>query len=171
MENYIKLSQEHRKVILDPDKWEALGLDPNKGLLIMGPVGVGKTYLIREYLQDKNRGFWIEPYNVGKVVGSQGYDWYEQIKIDHLTFDDLGKEPESINYYGTTLLPGQHIIELRYDVFQRTDGRNRTCFTTNLNRDLLKEKYGERCYSRLIEMCNIVAITGEDLRLKRETQL
>jgi DNA replication protein DnaC len=36
---------------------------------------------------------------------------------------------------------------------------------------MLREKYGERCYSRLIEMCNIVAITGEDLRLKRETQL
>ena len=30
MENYIKLAQEHKEVLLDPDKWEALGLDPNK---------------------------------------------------------------------------------------------------------------------------------------------
>jgi hypothetical protein len=171
MENYIKLAQEHKEVLLDPDKWEALGLDPNKGLLLMGPIGVGKTYTMDKYLQNKNRGHWIEPQNMRRAIETHGFSYFDQFQWDHLTFDDLGKEPPMVNVYGSEFFPGQELIDLRYSVFQKTAGRNRTCFTTNLNKEMLREKYGERCYSRLIEMCNIVAITGEDLRLKRETQL
>jgi hypothetical protein len=137
----------------------------------MGPIGVGKTYTMDKFLQNKNRGPWIEAHNIINHIEAYGLGWYEQLKIDHFTLDDLGKEPLSMVHYGSTIFPGQQIIELRYEVFKRTGGRNRTCFTTNLNKELLKEKYGERCYSRLIEMCNIIALTGEDLRLKGETQL
>jgi len=164
MENFIKLNQDQTDLILQQERWETLGLDPTKGLLIMGPVGVGKTYLIGQYLKNKNRGPWLEPHIIRKGIEVHGLSFFDQFLLDHLTFDDLGKEPEMVNVFGTAFFPGQELIDIRYSVFKRTVGKNRTCFTTNLNRELLQEKYGERCFSRLTEMCNFVAILGDDRR-------
>lgn len=164
MENYIKIDQKEAKLILDETGWEALELDPNKGLLIMGPVGVGKTYLMNQYLNNKNKGHWVEPNKIRRGIETHGFSYFDQFQWDHLTLDDLGKETEMVNVFGSKFFPGQELIDLRHGVFQRTAGQNRTCFTTNLNRELLKEVYGERCYSRLVEMCNFIALTGEDLR-------
>lgn len=164
MENYIKIEQKATEALLDETEWEALGLDPNKGLLIMGPIGVGKSVLMNEYLKNKNRGHWLEPEDIKEGIETHGFSYFKQFRWDHLTFDDLGVEPKMVNVFGSEFFPGQELIDLRHSVFQRTAGQNRTCFTTNLNRDLLKEAYGERCYSRLVEMCNFIAVTGEDLR-------
>ena len=167
MENYIKLEQHNKNLILDQDRWVALGLDPNKGLLIMGPVGVGKTTLLNKYLENKNRGHWIEPAFIGRGLVTHGTEYFRQFEQDHFTLDDLGKESETFTHYGHTFFPGQDMIDIRHNVFTRTAGRNRTCFTTNLNQEGLKERYGERCYSRLTEMCNFIALVGEDFRVKK----
>jgi DNA replication protein DnaC len=166
MENYLKLNQQEKAKLLDESLWEALGLDPKKGLLIMGPVGVGKTTLMKEFLEEKNKGPWITDYEVKRGVQQEGYNWFNRFVMDHLTFDDLGAEPETILSYGHQFNPGEEIIQLRYEVFQRTAGRNRTCFTTNYNREDLLARYGERCYSRLQEMCNFIVLEGPDLRIE-----
>jgi DNA replication protein DnaC len=41
---------------------------------------------------------------------------------------------------------------------------NRTMVTTNLTPEQMKEKYGERVYSRMREMFNVIPIAGSDLR-------
>lgn len=149
----------------------------DRGILLSGPVGAGKDELIRilkQYLR-----YLRSPYVYSsKVVWEfarpfmkEGYEcfreddgniYYEELA---LTDERTGEATrEFVSHYGTKLLIGAEIINIRYTVFKNTGYQ--THFSTNLTEDELEKVYGSRCMSRLYEMCNFIFLTGNDRRGK-----
>lgn len=79
-----------------------------------------------------------------------------------LIIDDLGTEPDGQTVYGTKKDVMVDAILRRYEVFPRW----KTHFTSNLSKDEIRVRYGERVWSRLNEMCTFVTLAGVDRRMK-----
>lgn len=135
------------------------------GIIMMGNVGAGKTTLMRLL----NDYFFTEVYHSNKaypvifrtakeiakkaIIGGE-YDEYCNV----LAIDDLGEEAKEVMSYGNVITPIIDIIEHRYDT------RKITFFTTNLDANGIKEKYGARVADRLKQMCHIVSFTNPSYR-------
>ena len=69
----------------------------------------------------------------------------EKYHMPYLSIDDMGCEPERCCIYGVDYTPIQQILYNRYD------RRLPTMITTNLNLELIKDRYGERLLDRFAE--------------------
>lgn len=145
------------------------GYSLDKGILIIGPVGSGKTTILKAIQRNSFNPFRfvscrtvagdyaefgtssIKSYsNIGDI---NKRDWFGHSKIG-TCFDDLGTESEKKNF-GNQLNVMAEIILNRYD---NSVQKNKTHFTTNLTAKELKEYYGIRATSRMREMLNIIEI-------------
>jgi DNA replication protein DnaC len=156
------------------------GYDLNKGLLLTGPTGSGKTTLARtvgqidtQYndIDDRHGNSMIRQKNYITVntaldirwefnVG--GFDAIEKyvLSIDashELCIDDLGAE-DLANHYGNK-------VDVAFEIlYQRHNRKLKTHATTNLDDKALAERYGDRLFSRFKEMFNRIVLKGADLR-------
>lgn len=181
-----QLDDHNTKLIRNLGLWAArnekfnnpdLGWHIDRGVLISGPVGAGKDEIFR--LLRKYLSYLHSPYGYGfKVVWEfaepfqeSGYScfneqkgniYYEELALT----DELTGQPtrEFVNHFGTKILIGSEIINVRYKVFKETAWQ--THFSTNLAEEALEKIYGKRAMSRLYEMCNIMFLTGFDRRGK-----
>jgi hypothetical protein len=71
---------------------------------------------------------------------------------------DSFRESEMVNDYGVKARPIEDIIEHRYD------RQLLTVCTTNLTAGEIRDKYGERIYSRICETFSMVPVNGMDFR-------
>jgi DNA replication protein DnaC len=159
------------------------GLAPDnreKGLLLVGGIGVGKTALMRIFhrlFKDSARKFkWVtatelrdllDEYTVSEIKAMYGYDW----KLD-LYIDDIGFGNPNSNRYGNTVNLISEIICERYDLFVQTGIK--THLSSNLPAQVDKAKYpdvvtltdlyGNRIVDRMREMCETLIFKGESLR-------
>jgi len=161
------------------------------GMLLIGPIGVGKTHLSVGILKDLI---------VTKNIPCLFYDYRELLKeiqnsynasvattemqilrpifeTDVLVLDELGAVKPTEWVWDTV----SHILNTRYN------DKRTTIFTTNfadqppsgsgddsersrafraVREETLGDRIGERMRSRLHEMCRIVKIDGEDFRTK-----
>lgn len=155
----------------------------NKGLLIMGNVGVGKSIMLlvfRKFVMEclQNRVFTIEKtidiagnfslegYPIIQQHGDQCFSNKNGRMADRVPrtkcYDDLGSEEQSTSFYGSKINVMEKIILKRYDFF--ITHKMKTFITTNLSPSQLESKYGERVMSRLREMMNPIYYPGEDRR-------
>lgn len=139
-----------------------LKLDTEKGLVINGVSGLGKTFLFELV---KNN-----PLNPVKIVSM--IEVAEAIKEDgfyHIDFngekiiylDDVGTEEATVNHFGTKINWFKDFIEKYYT---RKELFKNLVISTNLNANELEEKYGSRVRSRMREMFNVVDVKGKDRR-------
>ncbi len=153
-----------------------------KGLCLIGKTGSGKSSRIEFYARKTYISVlsaqdacatWVEMGGDQNISAFKSYlkaDGREQ-KYARVTdyfcdliIDDLGLENEKYTCYGTeTDVMVQHIIPARYSVFPRW----KTHFTTNLTKQQLRDRYGERCFSRLNEMCAFISLASGDRRMGR----
>ncbi|RMG56509.1 MAG: ATP-binding protein [Acidobacteria bacterium] len=146
----------------------------DRGLLLMGPVGVGKTHLAVSVLKELIRT---------KMAHCLFYDFRDLLKeiqesynpdsqrtesrilepiyhVDVLVLDELGAAKPTAWVQDTMT----QIINTRYNY------KRLTIFTTNYldtsinNEETLAERVGERLRSRLHEMCKTILIIGRDYR-------
>lgn len=160
---------------------ESMNFD--KGLLIMGNVGCGKTVLLTalsnllrifpffiqwSFRVERLKTNFIPVYKLVEGYTSKGYDIFTDglktgsethisILKDLLFIDDVGAENIVSNYGNTVNVVGELII-------RRYDTKIKTFTTTNLDPKTLKSFYGERVYSRMREMFNFIAVDGGDRR-------
>ncbi len=147
-----------------------------RGLLLMGPVGVGKTHLAVAILHGlMEKGVPCLFYEFGALL-KEIQDSYNKVsntsemsvlapvyQAEVLVLDELGASKPT-DWVRDTMM---QIINTRYN------DKKLTIFTTNYldgrrtERDeTLEDRIGVRLRSRLYEMCKTVQIEGEDYRRK-----
>jgi DNA replication protein DnaC len=146
----------------------------DQGLLLMGPVGVGKTHLAVSILKGlTERGFGCLFYEFGSLL-KEIQDSYNSntrtseltvlapvLNTDVLVLDELGASKPT-DWARDTMA---HIINTRYNE------QKLTIFTTNYlddrkveKEETLEDRIGVRLRSRLFEMCKTVELSGQDYR-------
>jgi DNA replication protein DnaC len=146
----------------------------DRGLLLMGNVGVGKTHLAVSILKGlTERGFDCLFYEFGSLLKEiqDSYNPNTQtselgvlspvLNADILVLDELGASKPT-DWVRDTMA---HIVNSRYN------DRKLTIFTTNYMDDrrnereeVLEDRIGTRLRSRLFEMCKTVLMDGRDFR-------
>ena len=137
----------------------------NKGILLSGPVGCGKTSLMNlmKYLTPTEHKFFVKPCrDISFEFIQDGYQIihkYSKGKLYEsepktICFDDLGTE-NNLKYYGNECNVMAEILLSRYDIF--TVKKIQTHITTNLSASEIETYYGNRVRSRMREMFNLIA--------------
>lgn len=161
-----KIYDDDHKIILklcnyfvkDIEKCAKEGIDPDKGILLTGPVGCGKTSLMRllRHIVPLQRPYQVIPSR--NIVFSFNHIGYKTIEDfgdrQFFCFDDLGVEPIG-RYFGKDCNVMGEILLSRYELFLET--KIKTHATTNLSAIELEDMYGNRVRSRMRKLFNLVA--------------
>jgi len=141
-----------------------------KGLFIHGSVGTGKThiaYALKKKWDEENPYktaiFWNTPELMQNEKADFDKDSYskrrsiERLKESKqlLILDDIGTE----NATGWVLDQLYMLINKRYNEMKPV------IFTSNLSIEDVGKILGDRIASRIVEMCDVVELTGDDKRL------
>jgi DNA replication protein DnaC len=146
--------------IRDEETCAKYGIDLDKGILLNGPVGCGKTSLMtlmRHFTYPDHHYLIKSTRDIASEFNQEGYpiiQKYGKSRNKIYCFDDLGVE-NNMKYYGNECNTVAEILLQRYDL-QILEGTV-THATTNLNAGELEELYGNRVRSRLRSMFNLVA--------------
>jgi energy-coupling factor transporter ATP-binding protein EcfA2 len=148
----------------DKKNAEDLNLSLKKGILLSGPVGCGKTSLMKLFrmFSPQEYRYGIKPCrDISFEFMQEGYPVilkYSSLAFVHdkprtHCFDDLGTE-SSLKYFGNDCNVMAEILLSRYDLFMHR--RMITHITTNLTSNEIEAMYGTRVRSRMREMFNLV---------------
>lgn len=150
---------------------EKFNINLKKGILLCGPIGVGKTSimnLMRLFEPAQSRYIMKSCRDVSFEFIKEGFEIIHRYthKSFHpnthfpknYCFDDLGTE-SSLKYYGNETNVMMEILLSRYDLF--VSRKLITHLTTNLSAGEIEEIYGNRVRSRMREMFNLVAFEQE----------
>ncbi|NJW52705.1 ATPase [Salinimicrobium oceani] len=153
----LKLCSYFIKDKVNCDKFE---IDIKKGLLLSGPVGCGKTSLMKllRHLVPLRRPYEMIPSrNVTFSFNHLGYKTIEDYgNTKFYCFDDLGIEPPG-RFYGKDCNVMGEVLLSRHELFLQTNQKIKTHATTNLNAEELEDRYGNRVRSRMRELFNLIA--------------
>jgi energy-coupling factor transporter ATP-binding protein EcfA2 len=178
-----KIYQEDHELILkllayftnNQQACQKFSISLRKGLMLSGPVGCGKTSLMRLFntlllpqfkyqvkpCRDISFEFNRDGYTVIHKYSTNSYS-RDQHKI--YCFDDLGTE-NHLKFYGVECNVMAEILLSRYDQF--CIHGLQTHLTTNLTSMDIEEQYGKRVRSRMREMFNLLAFDASS-RDKRQ---
>lgn len=146
----------------------------DRGLIFMGPAGVGKTHLAVSIIKDlTEKGFASIFREFGSLL-KEIQDSYNPVsksselkvlapvfQANVLVLDELG-----------ATVPTDWVRDTMYQIINRRYNDNKlTIFTTNYRDErrsekeqVLEDRIGTRLRSRLYEMCKIITMDGEDYR-------
>lgn len=145
-------------MVRDFENCNKYDIDPDKGILLSGPVGCGKTSLMKllRYLVPHRRPYEVIPArNIAFGFNHIGYKIIEDYGDGHFyCFDDLGIEPMGRHFGKDCNVMGEIILS-RHEFFLKT--KIPIHATTNLNAQELEERYGKRVRSRMRQMFNLIA--------------
>jgi len=149
------------------DRFEENGMSLKKGILLYGPVGCGKTFLMHVLRRNPKGTFTIVDCTDIEATAADGKKGGDEALRQYFTdqpikytnkfghtaigwcFDDLGTEPDA-RHFGSQINVMERIIECRYK------NKCLTHIITNLTIEEIKERYGIRVLDRLKEMCNAI---------------
>lgn len=153
-------------------EFEQDGRSLKKGIMLLGPLGCGKTTTMKAFAVNCYNSFAVTScrkvsdnyiklgpetvYDYSELVPAFGPENFGQILIGRC-FDDLGTETTK-KHFGNELNVMAEIILNRYD---NPALKNKTHFTANLTTDQIGEMYGERVKSRLREICNLIEFSPD----------
>lgn len=153
-------------------------LDVNKGLLLRGNIGTGKSTIMQilnrysYFTRGKSKGgypiggFRIDSAScIANGFSMRGKDalelyYLQQRNTANDRFDELGREPIPAKYFGTELNVMQYIFQCRYELRHKVI----THVTTNLTIKEIQTIYGAYIADRINEMFNVLDLNGASRR-------
>lgn len=150
--------------------FEESGFSLNKGIMLVGPVGCGKTTIMKAFGRNSVNGYAIvacrkvsSDYTHKNEGGHLALNKYSSLLPTYadrnfgqkelgFCFDDLGTEGTK-KHFGNEMDVMAEIIYNRYDAGLLS----KTHFTANMTSEDIDESYGQRVRSRLREMCNFIS--------------
>lgn len=174
--NYI-LSEKQKPIISKLfDYFNGTGeLDQNKGILLYGGIGCGKSTIMRIFeILTEHTPKQFEIYSEREICGlfaengikglnpvlkNKQINQYDVVNCEPqiICIDDVGLEIKTTKYYGTETNVIHDVLSDRYDMNVITHG------TTNVITTMTKA-YGERLTDRFKEMFNFVFLPGGSYR-------
>lgn len=146
--------------------WKMKGKQtPKLGLFLFGGTGTGKTHLANAvaYRVIVDCGVFTKVLPTIRIPRNDQdalLDLTDPDVVPLLVLDDLGAER----------LTGRALECLYTIVSERLRLRAPMVVTTNYEPDVLREwlgdEYGDRLYGRLLEMCSLVPVGGDDMRVE-----
>ncbi len=145
---------------------EKYGIDLNKGIMLAGGLGTGKTTIMKAFTLNQRQSYVMKKCrHIGYDFAENGFkiikhfdyietcpeNMYGQTEIG-ICFDDLGTEEER-KHWGNNINAMAEILQNRYD----TIPNYQTHITTNLNANQIEEIYGQRVRSRTREVFNLLS--------------
>jgi hypothetical protein len=170
------VDEHNKEVIINLIKYfihdESGAYNLNKGILLTGDVGTGKTLMLSNFaalaqilnFKTFRTSVCNELYDdllESNYKKKQGVNLKRFFK-GHWSFDEIGDEEASFQHYGNVIRPMDRIFSERYKNWE--NGWCLTHGTTNLDSGELFEKYGKRVHSRMKKMFNIILLGGGDRR-------
>lgn len=145
------------------EKFETeLGYSLNKGIVIRGISGLGKTHIVQCIRKNELNPILI--LSMLDITGDIKANGEYEISLDGnkiIYLDDVGTEEPTVNHFGTKISFFKNFIESYY---LRNKIYNNLMFSTNNSFAEIEEKYGFRVRSRMKDMFNIIDVTGKDMR-------
>ncbi len=145
------------------DRCENFGIDLNKGILLTGPIGCGKTswmHLIQLLMFPEQKYQVKSSRDIAFEFNKDGYDVINKFgnRNRRLCLDDIGVE-QNIKFFGNECNTIAEILLQRYELHQHQGII--THATTNLSASQLEQLYGNRVRSRLRSMFNLISFPAE----------
>lgn len=152
-------------------------IDLNKGILLCGGVGTGKSVLFRAlkiYTAEILRENSFQTFQASEIIDSVNVNGIEPLEKfgENLSngqprpitcyVDDIASKNEKIKNYGTEISVIEQLISIRYNIYQKY--RKLSHFSTNIYPAELSKIYDLRIIDRLKEMCNIIELAGPSRR-------
>lgn len=147
-------------MLRDEDVAQQFEIDLSKGIFLGGPVGTGKTQIMKLmcYLAPKPLAHEmkssIKICSEYCIKGPSALDQYNHGK-NIWCFDDLGRE-ELGQYYGKTCHVMRNIILNRYEQFTQNGLITHVCSSLTTNE--IENRYGLEVRSRMREMFNRILL-------------
>ena len=166
LENYNENEHNKAAVVTIKGFIHDFNRDSGNGIMLVGPVGTGKTHLgvavLKELIKLGIPGACVtvpellndirQSYRDNDGNGSKLMELVKTVQV--LMLDDLGTEKVS-DWVQETLFV---IINARYENLLTT------IITTNCTPDDLEKRIGDRSVSRIMEMCKGILLSGNDYR-------
>lgn len=156
--------------LIGSSKAAEFGLDPRRGILLNGDIGVGKSEMMRVmqqlFLNTRRTFCWVNARHIKAML--RDYSALEILEMygtsfkNDLYLDDIGIGSESINSWGNVVNIIGEIIMDRSELFVREGFL--THFTCNITTEEIEKIYGDRVFDRMVEMTNLLTWTGKSLR-------
>ena len=154
----------------DQQTCDQLKIDTQKGILLSGPIGCGKTTLMNlmKHMAATNQKFFVKSCrDISFEFIQDGYQVIHNYSKGRLyesnpktiCFDDLGTE-SNLKYYGNECNVMAEILLSRYDLFIAKN--TKTHITTNLSATEIETNYGNRVRSRMRQMFNLIAFSPHE---------
>lgn len=152
-------------MIKDQNTALKLQIDLNKGILLLGPIGCGKTsimHLIKPFASPLS-GYKIKTCReISFEFAKSGFDAINkytlkqnyQSRLSGYCFDDLGAE-QQIKHFGNDCNVMAEVLISRYEQFVANNSI--THLTSNLSASEIEMLYGNRLRSRMRNMFNLIS--------------